>query len=114
MTRERKLMRLIAVIFAAVAVAGPAISFAQKSPGGVTGGARQHPGTWSNQRASRSVRHAGITRGTFTAIRATRDGLTQRSRSQIRRSWAEISQKQSEKSPLLVRKQEMMLRHSLR
>jgi hypothetical protein len=58
MTRERKLMRLIAVIFAAVAVAGPAISFAQKSPGGVTGGARQHPGTWSNQRASRSVRHA--------------------------------------------------------
>jgi hypothetical protein len=41
-----------------VAVAGlfvPAIAVAQKSAGGVVGGARLHPGTWGNQRTSRSV-----------------------------------------------------------
>jgi hypothetical protein len=39
------------------AVAGlyvPTTAFAQKSAGGVTGEARLHPGTWGNQRASRS------------------------------------------------------------
>lgn len=41
----------------AAAIAGlcvPATAFAGKSIGGVTGGARLHPGTWGNQQSSRS------------------------------------------------------------
>lgn len=47
----------IAVVTAAILIV-PAMAVAQRSSGGVTGGARQHPGTWSQQRSSRSVRHA--------------------------------------------------------
>jgi len=61
MLYERKnLLTLWVLIFAVAVLAGPALAAAPKgrSPGGVTGGARLRPGTWSNQRASRHVRHA--------------------------------------------------------
>lgn len=48
----------IKMLLVGTAVAGlyaPAAAFAQKSSGGVTGDARLHPGTWSNQGSSRSV-----------------------------------------------------------
>jgi hypothetical protein len=62
MTNERNLwVRLCVVALTAAVLVGASESMAQsqrKSPGGLTGGARQHPGTWNNQRASRSIRHA--------------------------------------------------------
>ncbi|MDC0936961.1 hypothetical protein OAS39_11800 [Pirellulales bacterium] len=61
MSYERKrLLTLGAVVLAAMLVAAPTDALAQgnKSPGGLTGGARLRPGTSANQRASRSVRHA--------------------------------------------------------
>lgn len=62
MTNARNFwLRLCVVALTAAVLAGPSDSMAQnqrKSPGGLTGGARQHPGTWNNQRASRSIRHA--------------------------------------------------------
>jgi hypothetical protein len=62
MTNPRNFwLRLCVVALTAAVLAGPSDSMAQnqrKSPGGLTGGARQHPGTWNNQRASRSIRHA--------------------------------------------------------
>lgn len=54
------------------AIAGlyvPTADAAQKSPGGVTGEARLHPGTWNNQRSSRSmVRSRPMYRGTAPVI----------------------------------------------
>ncbi len=58
MTCEQKTQKVLAVIVCVVGVALPAIAFAQKSAGGVTGEARLHPGTWGNQRTSRSIRHS--------------------------------------------------------
>jgi hypothetical protein len=42
------------MVAAIVGLVLPGIAVAQKSGGGVVGGARLHPGTWGNQRASRS------------------------------------------------------------
>jgi hypothetical protein len=60
MSHERhKLLNLGVVVLTAVVLLGSSDVLAQrKSPGGVTGGARTRPGTWSNERASRSVWHA--------------------------------------------------------
>ena len=59
MSAERKnfILTWMAIITIAIA-AEPTITLAQKSGGGVVGEARLHPGTWGNQRASRSTRHA--------------------------------------------------------
>ena len=46
------------IIVSSLVAAGPTSALAQKSGGGVVGEARLHPGTWGNQRASRSTRHA--------------------------------------------------------
>lgn len=62
MTNTRNFwLRLCVVALTAAVLAGPSDSMAQnqrKSPGGVTGEGRLHPGTWNNHRASRSLRHA--------------------------------------------------------
>jgi len=57
---RKKLLKLWVMVIAVAVLAGPALAATPrgKSPGGVTGGARLRPGTWSNQRASRHVRHA--------------------------------------------------------
>ncbi|WP_425399057.1 hypothetical protein [Aeoliella sp.] len=56
--RSRWLMLGLVVLTAAVML-GPSEVLAQrKSPGGLVGEERLHPGSWANQRASRSVRHA--------------------------------------------------------
>jgi len=53
-----KLMLIWVMMITLVVTAAPAIALAQKSGGGVTGGDRLRPGTWGNQRASRSIQHA--------------------------------------------------------
>jgi len=58
MSYETSKMVKLAALVAMAVVLMPAMAFAQRSSGGVTGGARQHPGTWGNQRASRSIGHA--------------------------------------------------------
>lgn len=56
---QNKLLKLCVVVLTAAVMMGPSDALAQrKSPGGVTGEARLRPGSWSNQRASRRVRHA--------------------------------------------------------
>ena len=58
---DRKyLLKLCVIILTVTILFGPSEVMAQrkKSPGGVTGGARLSPGSWSNQRSSQSVRHA--------------------------------------------------------
>ena len=59
MSAERKKLMLVWVVMITTVIAtGGTIAFAQKSGGGVTGGDRLRPGTWGNQRASRSIGHA--------------------------------------------------------
>ncbi|QDV78375.1 hypothetical protein [Botrimarina mediterranea] len=56
---RKKMLNLGLIILATAVAAGPAIAVAQrKSPGGLTGEARLHPGSSANQRASRNMRHA--------------------------------------------------------
>jgi hypothetical protein len=57
---HKRLLSLAVTILTAVVAAGPTVAQAQrKSPGGLTGGDRLRPGSsYSNQRASRSIRHA--------------------------------------------------------
>lgn len=57
-TERKKLMLVWVVMITTVIATGGTIAFAQKSGGGVTGGDRLRPGTWGNQRASRSTQHA--------------------------------------------------------
>lgn len=58
--QPKKLLTLWVTLLTAVVFAGPVTAATQraKSPGGVTGEARLHPGTWTHRRASRHVRHA--------------------------------------------------------
>ena len=59
MSAERKKLMLVwMVMISTIITTGPTIALAQKSAGGVVGEARLHPGTWGNQRSSRSIRHA--------------------------------------------------------
>jgi len=58
--KQNKVLKLWVVIVTAFVLVAPMTAVAQrtKSPAGATGEARLHPGTWTNQRASRRVRHA--------------------------------------------------------
>ena len=59
MSIERTKFTLVGMaIISAVLAVGLNNALAQKSGGGVVGEARLHPGTWGNQRASRSIGHA--------------------------------------------------------
>lgn len=47
-------LKMLLIGTAALGLYAPAITFAQQSIGGAVGEARLHPGTWNNQRSSRS------------------------------------------------------------
>ena len=73
MSAERmKILLAWMIIISTVNAAEPTIALAQKSAGGVVGEARLHPGTWGNQRSSRSTRHArNYSRGIYRYSRDT-------------------------------------------
>ena len=57
--RERRntmnsFFKTLMLVTAIIGLCVPAVALAQKSAGGVVGGARLHPGTWNSQRSSRS------------------------------------------------------------
>jgi hypothetical protein len=59
--RRRTMYAYGKIVLIVAAVAGlydPSSALAQKSPGGVTGGARLHPGMWTDQRSPRSMMRA--------------------------------------------------------
>lgn len=72
-------LKMLLIGSAALGLYAPTITFAQQSIGGAVGEARLHPGTWNNQRSSRSyARSRPMYRGTAPAPNSVAQVPTER------------------------------------